>query len=366
VQRKRVCHPLGPVTTRGKTPPADIEAAAAQFMATVAVQTIPPERVVTLADFVSTVFLPTVSQFKRPSTATAYRDIWKRHLESIVGGAWLRDVRTHTVQGRLNVLAARGLSRNTLKHIKSVVSAIFTLAKQQDYFSGENPARDTAISPKAPEPIETHAYDLGEIDEVLKALPEPEGTIFAVAAYAGLRRGEIAALDWADYRDGVLSVNHSTWNGIVSDPKTRKSRASVPVIRQLAVRLDMHRLRAGNPATGLIFPNTAGHLISLNNLEKRVIVPALQRAGLEWHGFHAARRGLGSNLYRLGVPDIVIQRILRHSNVNVTATYYIKTMADDVRGAMTVLENHLGTAAESSLGSVGTVTPLKTDTLTRV
>lgn len=29
----------------------------------------------------------------------------------------------------------------------------------------------------------------------------------------------------------------------------------------------------------------------------------------EWHGWHAVRRGLGSNLYRLGVPDMVIQRI---------------------------------------------------------
>ena len=28
---------------------------------------------------------------------------------------------------------------------------------------------------------------------------------------------------------------------------------------------------------------------------------------LEWHGWHAARRGLGSNLYQLGVPDMVIQ-----------------------------------------------------------
>src|SRR5260370_10868355 len=61
----------------------------------------------------------------------------------------------------------------------------------------------------------------------------------------------------------------------------------------------------------------------------------------EWHGWHAARRGLGSNLYRLGVPDMVIQRILRHANVSTTATYYIKTAADDVRKAMTTLENHI-------------------------
>jgi hypothetical protein len=29
--------------------------------------------------------------------------------------------------------------------------------------------------------------------------------------------------------------------------------------------------------------------------------------------------GFGSNLYRLGVPDIVIQRILRHANVSTTS-----------------------------------------------
>jgi hypothetical protein len=53
---------------------------------------------------------------------------------------------------------------------------------------------------------------------------------------------------------------------------------------------------------------------------------------------------LGSNLYRLGVPDMVIQRILRHANVSTTATYYIKTAAIDVRSAMTKLENHISEA----------------------
>lgn len=52
----------------------------------------------------------------------------------------------------------------------------------------------------------------------------------------------------------------------------------------------------------------------------------------DWHGWHAARRGLGSNLYRLGVPDMVIQRILRHANVSTTSTYYIKTAAAECDG----------------------------------
>jgi Phage integrase family len=61
-----------------------------------------------------------------------------------------------------------------------------------------------------------------------------------------------------------------------------------------------------------------------------------------------ARRGLGSNLYRLGVPDMVIQRILRHANVSTTATYYIKTAADDVKSAMAKLESSIPAAPKAS------------------
>ena len=61
----------------------------------------------------------------------------------------------------------------------------------------------------------------------------------------------------------------------------------------------------------------------------------------EWHGWHSCRRGLGSNLYRLGVPDLVIQRTLRHANVSTTTGYYIKTVSDDVREAMSKFENSI-------------------------
>ena len=131
----------------------------------------------------------------------------------------------------------------------------------------------------------------------------------------------------------------------------------------------MHRLRCGNPQTGPIFANAKGSPQALEDLVNRLIIPALNRCevcrksesshqGLdheyrpdtslpEWHGWHAARRGLGSNLYRLGVPDIVIQRILRHANVSTTTGYYIKTAADDVRGAMTMLEKQIARGGRS-------------------
>jgi integrase len=48
---------------------------------------------------------------------------------------------------------------------------------------------------------------------------------------------------------------------------------------------------------------------------------------------------------------MVIQRILRHANASTTATYYIKTAADDVRNAMAKLEHHIGEAGGIQSGS---------------
>ncbi len=235
------------------------------------------------------------------------------------------------------------------------------MAKQLGYFDGVNPVQGTSVNPHAREPEETYAYSLEEIYSMLSLFPEPASTAFAVAAFAGLRRGEIEGLDWSDFRDGALSVCRSIWNGRELPTKTKKSKAPVPVVRPLAQRLEMHRLRCGNPTKGPIFATGLGTRISVNNLQNRLMLPALNRCqhcGLQdgkehlkekhdyerdpalpiWHGWHAARRGLGTNLYRLGVPDKVIQAILRHSNVNVTLGYYVKPQTPDVIAAMDKFE----------------------------
>ena len=74
----------------------------------------------------------------------------------------------------------------------------------------------------------------------------------------------------------------------------------------------------------------------------------LKRAGIAWHGWHGwhgFRRGLASNLNRIGVDDSVIQRILRHSNVATTQNHYIKTASPDAIATMRQFSeaNPLGT-----------------------
>jgi integrase len=64
-----------------------------------------------------------------------------------------------------------------------------------------------------------------------------------------------------------------------------------------------------------------------------------------WKGWQAYRRGLATNLKRLGVPDTVIQAILRHEDVSTTQRFYIKTVREDVTSAMKQLEAQIACTA---------------------
>jgi integrase len=204
--------------------------------------------------------------------------------------------------------------------------------------NSENPMRDVLI-PKARTAGDTHAYLLEEIWQMINILPEPAATIVAAAGFTGARKGELRGFLWENYDGEQIFISQSYWRGHVQQPKTKKSKAPVPVIAQLSERLDLHRALSGGPSEGLMFPSLEGKPINLDALATDVIRPALERQGLQWHGWHAFRRGLATNLHRLGVQDEIIQRILRHSNIGVTQNCYIKTVDADVVAAMRSLEN---------------------------
>jgi integrase len=61
-----------------------------------------------------------------------------------------------------------------------------------------------------------------------------------------------------------------------------------------------------------------------------------------WHGWHAFRRGLATNLHAMGIADKEIQGILRHSNVGLTMNVYVKTVSESQTAAMDTLSEKLG------------------------
>lgn len=232
------------------------------------------------------------------------------------------------------------LRHESMKHLKSFVSGVFAHAKRQGFYDDVNPVENTAIPP-SPEGQDTYAYSLEEITRMLMVLPEPAATLVAVAAFTGARRGEIRGMRWENFHDGAVYIQQSIWESHVSEPKTKASKAPVPIIRQLAARLELHRKRLGLPISGVMFPAANGQPLSLNNVLNRQIRPALKKAGIGWHGWHGFRRGLATNLNRMGMQDKTIQAMLRHSNISTTTNIYIKSVDADVVSAMNALEAEL-------------------------
>ena len=357
VQRKRLARQLGSIAEMTKKKASE---EARLFLATINRPTLPAENALKLTAFVDSVYFPRIEQRLRPSTLRSYRVEWDAQLKPYCADLWIRDAQTRHLQDILDRMAATGrFNVCSLQRIKSFLSGVFRLAIQQGYYEGANPVRETSI-PAARRSDETYAYSLAEELTMIQAVPEPAATVLAVAAFTGCRRGEIRGMRWENYANGELLIDRSIWNGITTEPKSRKSKARIPIIGWLAGKLAAHRQRLGNPISGPMFPNGAGKPMDPNNLVGRVILPALNVCATcskpesehnranhkyerntvlpQWHGWHSYRRGLATNLHQMGVDDLTIQAILRHSNVSVTQSCYIKTASSETKAAMQKIE----------------------------
>jgi integrase len=363
IRRKRVCKKLSVDFCDEYRTRKSVQSFVDEILAPVNGGLLNPQSTMPVTEFVEKVYLPEyVEKQLRAATLKQYRDVWEDHLKARMGKLTLRGFRTvHGEQLLAQIAAQTSLGRSSLKHIKAFLSGVFKQAKRLGILDGVNPVQDVSI-PRTPEPEDTYAYSLPEVTRMLSFLSEPERTIVLTAALTGLRKGEIRGLCWGDFDGQTLNVRRSIWNSVENAPKTNRSKAPIPVVKQLADALDAHRLRMGKLAQPNlpIFQAGNGKPLNLDNLVRREIVPALTRCAAcgqaesehakaehefkldtsipSWHGWHSFRRGLATNLHTLGVDDKTIQAILRHSNVALTINVYIKSVTESQVSAMDVLE----------------------------
>jgi integrase len=335
VRRKLVCKKLDVDYGGDYRTEKSVQSFVRDILAPVNAGLLNPQSTMQVVDFVKNVYLPQyVSKQLRPATLKQYRDVWNNHLKPRMGALTLRGFRTVHGESMLAQIAAQNeLGRSSLRHCKAFLSGLFKQAKRLGILDGVNPIQDVSI-PRVAEPEETHAYTLAEVKGMVALLHEPARTVVLTAAWTGLRKSELRGLTWADFDGKELTVRRSVWNSTVNEPKTRRSRVPIPVVKHLAEALEAHKLRAGKLAQPdlPIFQAGNGQPLNLDNLARRVIAPVTK-----WHGWHAFRRGLATNLHTIGVDDKTIQAILRHSNVGLTMNVYVKSVSQAQISAMDAL-----------------------------
>jgi integrase len=144
-----------------------------------------------------------------------------------------------------------------------------------------------------------------------------------------MEMAEIRGLRWEDYRDGQLHVTRSMWRTLINDPKTRASKAPIPIIPKLAAMLAPMR-----KTSGPMFAGKKGKPLQLDNLYRRTMKDILEASKIPWYGWHAFRRGLATLLNERGTDVKTVQGIMRHREPAVTLDHYIQTSEKLQRDAL--------------------------------
>lgn len=300
------------------------------ILAPINAKTAQPESTQPLAEFIEHIYLRDVRSELKPKTYDGYVDSL-RVLKPHIGDRELRKVRTADIEDILKgVKAEKPRANSTMKHLKWFLSGVFRYAVRRGFLV-VNPVPD-AKAPKGLAAEETYAYSFAETKAMLKVLEEPTRTIILTAALTGLRIGELAGLKWTDIKEDELHIARQIQAGMVEETKTEDSKAAIPLVATVGEALEKHRRRSRGEF--IFVGNRDEKPIVVDNVKRRSIDPTFAKAGLAWHGWHSFRRGLATELKRLGVDDLTIARIMRHGGGTVTQVHYIKTVPKTAQEAM--------------------------------
>jgi integrase len=218
---------------------------------------------------------------RKESTRVLYATLCRKHLEPApFGGITLDKLRPSDIEALVLALRAKELSDSTIRQVYTILRAGLDGAVR-DGLIARNPA--AMVTRPGVQRREARHLDASGVAAVLKAA---EGSRYCAAlvliAATGLRKGECLALRWdsdvLNLDEGWLKVRKTlgrVGNELVfSEPKTDRSRRTVPLSPGVVAMLRKHRteqkaerLRAGDQwrDCGLVFTTEFGGPVDPRN-----------------------------------------------------------------------------------------------------
>ena len=164
-------------------------------------------------------------------------------------------------------------------------------------------------------------------------LPEHVRVISYVGMFLGLRASEILALRWDDFDflEQSVRIQRSVVGKHEEDTKTEDSEACLPIPDALTGILT--RWRAFLPSVnGWLFANpVTGRPYHRDSIVSDHLKPAGQRAGISGLGSHSFRHSYRAFMAANGVAAEWQQRLMRHSNIEMTLHYGRQQVSPEMR-----------------------------------
>jgi integrase len=290
----------------------------------------------------------------RAKTHHSYAQLVRLHLKPALGRHQLAKLEPQHVQAMMNQKLADGLSPRTVQYLRAVLRRALGQALKWGLVS-RNVA--TLVDPPRVERPELTTLDPDQAARLLEVVKGDRlEALYAVALALGLRQGEALGLRWqdVDLDAGTLSVRVALQHvrgdrPRLVEPKTRRSRRTLPLPAAIVPHLRVHRARqlearllAGSrwrgEAWGLVFANTLGGPLDARDLV-RYFKGHLRRAGLPDIRFHDLRHSCASLLVAQRVHPRLVMEILGHSTITLTMNTYAHIMSEEQRQAVSLMDS---------------------------
>ena len=261
----------------------------------------------------------------KPSTCRSYEQAIRDYVNPKLGDLRLSAVTRRHLQDYVEWLRAKGLSASSVHKKLDPVRVIFRRARDRDEI-----AVDPTYNLKLPaargqrmriEPPE-HA------EKLIDAAPDELRAFWALALFAGLRRGELRALRCSDLdiKNGLVHVTRGWDDHEGEQPtKTERGERSVPLSGRVKKELAAHLLLTGRSGDDLVFGRTAALPFIPTTIRHRSL-KAWKEAGLEPLTTHEARHCAISYFVAAGFDWKEATVYAGHSDVKTTYNRYAKVI----------------------------------------
>ena len=292
------------------------------------------------------------------STYEKYTRFHRLHIADCgLAGMRLIDIKAANIQGYYNALLETTTVKN-IHQIHKMFKIFFKYCLKADILL-KNPLLAVEL-PKIPmqtELINTALSD-SDIEKLVTACKEDMKYFpFVFLCFTGLRGGELLALTYKDidFKNALISVNKTVryisidgkYKPLLSDAKTESSKRRVPIMHEIQELLLAHINKLRNAAKVvsldgdfLLFPNAVGKYWGQSNfLEtyKRLCKRLNIEKGCT---IHSLRHTFCTILARQGVSLLDASRLMRHSNINITAKIYSHVSDEDKKNAVQKLSSY--------------------------